>query len=150
MLKTLKFFDRTALSILKIPLPLNSNERIMFFCDNVYFRFKTKQSSEIMESFSGKFYLTTLRIVYVPDRHLSFTTFHIPLTKLFLVESDSYLECLCENSYIGLIFVNFRSKNKNLYFSEIDKAIKRVEMDVDSILIEDDPDTLPYYSEFDF
>lgn len=147
MLNGLYYFNNTAVSKKGIPLPTDDTENVIFVCNNVYFRFSAKNSSRSVYSASGNLYLTTQRIVYIPSSKEQFSSFFIPLNKVFDVESDSFLECLCENKYVGVIELNLKSYQSSTLFAQIKKAVDEVVLDVDPTFIADEEGELPYYTD---
>lgn len=147
MLTSLYYFNSIAVSNKDVPLPANDAEHIRLFCDNVYFRFATKHRPEFVASTTGRFYLSNLRIIYIPASKTAFQSFFVPLNKVFAVESESYLECLCENKYVAVINLNFKSYQNKLFYREIRECIDCVAMEVDPTYIEEEDGDLPYYSD---
>lgn len=147
MLSELYYFNSTAITAKDVPLPLSPTESVIFYVENVFFAFKSKQTRERVESAKGRFFLTTLRVVYIPESKLVFSSFFVPLNKLFAVENNNTIECLCENSYIGVISINFKSWQNEYYYSEIKKTVEGTVMDVDELMMEGSVESLPYYSD---
>lgn len=147
MLGGLYYFSSTAVSEQGVPLPIDDTENVLFLCDNVYFRFSAKHSARSAQSPSGRLYLTTHRIVYIPSSKEHFSSFFVPLNKIFDVEPGSILECLCENKYIGVIELNLKSYQSGALFAQIKEAVDRVVLDVDPAFIADDDDEVPYYTD---
>lgn len=147
MINNLYYFNNIALTGKRVPLPTDSTERLLFFYDNVYFRFTVKHIPEFIDSVSGRLYLTSYRLIYIPAMENAFHSFFVPINKIFAVESETFLECLCDNNYVGMICLNFKSFQDRLFYQEIRKRVEETVMEIDSAFIEDDEEELPYYSD---
>lgn len=144
----LYFFNNTAMSESKIPLPLSKSERIIFYVNRAYFRFSKKHCLESIESTEGRFYLTTMRVIYIPDSTATFHSFFVPLSKIFKLSHNSYFECLCDNKYISTVNFDFKSLQKDFFVSKLRNAIETVPMNIDlEFANEENSEKIPYYSD---
>ena len=148
MIKDLLYFDSCAISSKKIPLPFDENEEIKIFYSDVYFRFESKDSRESLSSLSGSLYLTTYRVIYISnDYNTTFKSFFVPLNKIFSVESDYYIECLCEHSYVGTIYLSFKNNYNKTFFEELVLLLEKIALEIDPSYLETEKDDELYYSD---
>ena len=140
-------FDSTALSNTRVPLPLSKEEHVLLFCDDVYFRFFSSAPYRAIECLSGRVFLTSERVVFVPSCcEAPFKSFFAPLKRVLIVDSEISFDFLCESSFVATVGLNFRSWSPGLFFETLNKALKDVVVELDPEWIaEDEP--IPLYSE---
>jgi len=132
----LHYFNSVALSDKNIPLPIDDSEEILYFGENLYFRFLTKGQQQAIESLEGTIYLTSYRIIYIPTR-AAFSSFYVPLNKIFTVQNNNYIECHCENNCMGFIYLNFRDWQNKIFFNLLASHTTNITVDIDADSLED-------------
>lgn len=147
MLFKSQHLDHTALSNNGVPLPACETESVLLFCADVYFRFSIKQVQGFVSSPRGAFYLTTLRLIYVPAEASTFQSFSMPLTQISTVNAGAGITCRSDAKRAGSIVLNFKSPHSDLYYAEIAKAVRAAGRAHLPDSDREDSNTLPYYSD---
>lgn len=134
------FVNKTALSDLNIPLPINENEQIISVFENVELVYKQSEIEFFHENNGGNLYLTNLRLVYVSKNDL--LTFYIPLNRILKCKNP-WIEFMNIDNTLNYICIKFWYKTGFLFFDELKNILSETEVDI----VEDNEDNLPYYSE---
>lgn len=142
MLKDIFFFDSTALSEGRIPLPADSTEKVVMAIQDSSLEFESTGSQELISCKAGTTFLTTLRLVYVPSVGGDFQSFFVPLRRIFSAE-DGRIECMCNDNSVGFVYLYFQSSPRTLLYEEIRRLLRTTTME----MIEDNEEDLPYYCE---
>ena len=148
MADRLYFFNSTAITEGGVPLPVSENEDIVLFGEEASFKFTIKHSGNMVTSPSGRFFLTTLRFIYVPDDRSNFHTFFVSLDRIFPVCPYSPIEFLSVGNEIGMFQLEIPNSQRTLFYDQIKTHTENLVIDVDpSLYAEDDISILPYYSD---
>lgn len=142
MLKDIFFFNSTALSKSRVPLPVDSTERMVMTIQNSGFEFESTGSQELATCRRGTIFLTSLRLVYVPIVPEDFCSFFVPVRRMFSV-GNGRVECMCDDNSTGWAYFHFESSPKLLLYEELRKLLSATTMEA----IEDSEEDLPYYCE---
>lgn len=107
-----------------VPLPISDDEKLILCLEDGIFSFQTAGKAEKVEGMPGTFFLTSSRIVLVPEDRKTFMSFFISLERI-LSTSYSKIEFMCEDNTLGEIYINFSSIFQELLHDQLKQRLSK-------------------------
>ncbi|KAF5140892.1 hypothetical protein G9O61_00g008820 [Vairimorpha ceranae] len=131
MKQTLEQLNSTVFTTNDIPLPVEDDEDIAYYNPYTKFVFQTGNNIPATTrkyiSFRGCLYLTNYRLIYRPDHVTeSFSSFSVPISKLFFQEQENKIDFIVENNFMASIFLSFEDSDSMVFYNCLREMLKSV------------------------
>ncbi|WUR03482.1 Rho GTPAse activating protein [Vairimorpha necatrix] len=153
MKKTLEQLNSTLFTSNNIPLPVEDDEDILYYNPNTKFVFQTGDgipaTTRKYLSYKGFLYLTNYRLIFRPNQITEkFSSFSVPISKLFFQEQENKIDFIVENNFMASIYLSFEDSDPTVFYKCLKEMLKNVSFKPTFIDEEDENvEEPPLYSE---
>lgn len=131
MKQTLEEINSTLFTSNDIPLPVEDDEDIVYYNPYTKFVFQTgngiPSTTRKYLSYKGYLFLTNYRLIYRPIKVTEkFSSFSVPISKLFFQEQENKIDFIVENNFMASIYLSFDESDSSIFYNCLKEMLKSV------------------------